>query len=91
MNDDLIQLTDSARPARGNLLVSSGILIVSRCIVAIAGFAVTVFIAARFGADVETDAYFMARLIPVGVWIVICHALNVSLIPPYSFVTKIAF
>ena len=83
MNDDLIQLTDSARPARGHLLVSSGILIVSRCIVAIAGFAVTVFIAARFGADVETDAYFMARLIPVGVWIVICHALNVSLIPPY--------
>jgi putative peptidoglycan lipid II flippase len=42
-----------------------------------------VFIAARFGADVETDAYFVARLIPVGLWIVLGNALNVSFIPAY--------
>jgi len=83
LDSNLIHLQEKARPGRRQLLVSSGILIVSRCIVAAAGFVVVVFIAARFGAGVDTDAYFMARLIPVGIWIVLGYALNLSLIPTY--------
>lgn len=84
LNTDSIPLTQQARITRRHLVLSSGILVVSRCLVAVAGFVVTVIIAARFGADVETDAYFVARLIPVGLWIALGNALNVSFIPAYK-------
>ena len=72
------------RRTRKHLVLSAGLLIVCRCVIAAGGVVTIVLIAARFGARTETDAYFIGRLIPVGLWMAFGRAFRLSFIPVYT-------
>ena len=72
-----------SHPSRKRLLFSSCTLIACKCLVALTGFVAAVLIGVRFGTQPETDAFFVARTIPVSVLFGIAGALNLSFIPVY--------
>lgn len=76
-------MLDSRRTAR-RLLLSSAVVMTARFLVAVGGFLSAVLIASLFGARYESDAYFVARLVPIVFTMTLAVAFNLAFIPVYT-------
>ena len=70
-------------PARTRYLLSSLVLVLCRILVTLGGFVVVAALTARFGAGALSDAYFIARLIPITLLSSLGIAFNLAFVPVY--------
>jgi putative peptidoglycan lipid II flippase len=68
---------------RAHYLISATALILARTAVMLGGFGAVVLLAAKFGATAETDAYFVARMIPVTLLSPLGIVFNLAFVPVY--------
>ncbi len=73
----------SPREGRMQFLVSAFAVSLARFLLMAGGLAVTVLLAATYGASSDTDAYFIARLIPVTLVSPAAVAFNLAFVPVY--------
>ncbi len=70
-----------------NMIVSVITLIFTRCLMTVGSFIVVILLTMKFGAGSDTDAFFMARLVPITLIAPMTIAFNLALIPTYSSVS----
>jgi len=74
------------RDHRYHYLVSTFVLVIARFSLSLGGFAVVVILASKYGATSITDAYFIARIVPVTLVHPLGMAFNLAFVPVYMTV-----
>ncbi len=73
---------------RFHYLVSAFVLVIARISLSIGGFVVVVILASKYGATTTTDAYFIARMVPVTLIHPLGMAFNLAFVPVYMSVKE---
>lgn len=71
------------KSSRAHYVISSAVLVLSRTLITVGGFAVVVILAAKFGITALADAYFIARLVPITLLSSLSIAFNLAFVPVY--------